>query len=388
MSFHSAMRYWLGDHREMKRLPRRTTSLAPRGHQARIERLEDRSMLSGYGVDAPVGPQSNMLAPRGAIIFTPTEAASTIESVVASSRAGSTFFFEKGTYQNVDIAPLTGDTFIGADGTVLTSATEPEAFMSSNPNVTIDNIAFTGYAPPWPYSTITANITTGWTVENVDVSGSSGEGVMLFDGGKLLNSDIFDNAVLGVKVNGLAGYSNEPEYLTTQGAPVLIQNDIISGNNPNGVGNTSFEAGGIKLWSANNVTINNCTVSNNTGQGVWMNTCLGGDVIENSLVQNNTMFGIMNEISNGTQILWNDVTGNGLSHSADVWPTGGGIGVNTSTDVTVDGNTVAWNGNGILTFSEVRTDEGLTRISHHAEGWRGFLAWGAGCDRAGTVAGG
>ena len=30
----------------------------------------------------------------------------------------------------------------------------------------------------------------------------------------------------------------------------------------------------------------------------------------------------------------------------------------------------------------------LARISHHVEGWRGFLAWGAGCERAGTVAGG
>ena len=326
----------------------------------RVEALERRELLSAtYGASGPIGPQSGVEEPAGSVAFTASESAATIENTVANSAPGTTFFFNSGTYTDLSITPLTGDTFIGAAGTVLTSATQAEAFMSSNPNVTIDNIAITGYLPPWPFSTITANETTGWTIENVDVSGSSGEGVMLFDGGKLLNSDIYDNAVLGVKVNGLAGYPGTPEYLTTQGAPVLIENDIISGNNPNDVGNTEDEAGGIKVWSANNVTITDCTISNNVGHGVWFDTCFGGDVVENSLAQNNTMFGIYNEISNGTVIADNDLTGNGLSQSGQNWPQGGGIAVETSASVTVSGNVLSGDGNGILTLSDVRTDDNL-----------------------------
>ncbi len=326
-----------------------------------IEVLERRELLSAttYGTTGPVGPQSGVTAPAGAVIFTPSESAATIESAVANAAAGTTFFFDRGTYKDVSIAPLTGDTFIGAYGTTLTSATQAEAFMSSNPNVTIDNITFTGYVPQWPFSTIHANLATGWTVENVNVSGSADRGVTLFDGGKLLNSYIHNNAVLGVKVDGLAGYVGTPEYLTTEGAPVLIQNDNISNNNPNDVGDTEFEAGGIKIWSANNVTITNCTISNNVGDGVWVDTCFAGDVIQNNLIQNNTMFGVSNEISNGTVIANNELTGNGLTHSADVWPSGGAIGVDTSANVTVSGNVVSGNGNAILTFSDVRTDDGF-----------------------------
>ncbi|MDE2102626.1 MAG: right-handed parallel beta-helix repeat-containing protein [Patescibacteria group bacterium] len=328
--------------------------------QLTIEPLERREMLSAsYGVTAPVGPQPGVNAPAGAIVFMPRESASQIESAVSHAGPDRTFYFDRGTYQNVSITPLAGDTFIGQQGALLTSRTQAEAFMSSASNVTIDNLAFTGYVPQWPFSTIHANLATGWTVENVDVSGSADRGVTLFDGGKLLNSYVHGNAVLGVKIDGLAGYAGEPEYLTTEGAPVTIENDNISGNNPHGAGNVEFEAGGIKLWSANNVSIVDCTISNNVGNGVWIDTCFAGDVVQGCLVQNNTSWGVENEISNGTQITQNYISGNGVLHSGDSWPLGGGIGVDDSANALVSENTVLNDGNSICTFNDTRTDDGF-----------------------------
>src|SRR5262249_29385818 len=162
-----------------------------------------------------------------------------------------------------------------------------------------------------------------------------------FDGGRLTNSYIHDNAVLGVKVDGFAGYTGYSQYQTTQGAPVLIQNCSITHNNPNNVGNTGFEAGGIKMWEANNVSIINCTISNNVGMGIWYDTCRAGGVVMNSLITGNSMWGIDNEISDGSTFAFNTVTGNGLSHASDQWPQGGGICIDTGTGCTVRNNIVS-----------------------------------------------
>jgi hypothetical protein len=325
----------------------------------RIEALDSRCMLAvTYGVIGSVGPQPGVAKPVGAIEFTPSQAADTIESIVAS-RPGATFYFRAGTYTDVAIRPLTGQTFVGEFGTILTSARESSAFMSSAANVTISNITVAGYVPASPNSAIHASLATGWTVDHVEVYGSAVRGVTLFDGGKLTNSYIHDNEVLGVKVDGLAGYSGRPEYHTANGAPTLVQNNIISHNNPNNKGDVGWEAGGLKVWEANNVSVLSNNTSGNIGHGIWFDTVRAGGVVRYNLSQSNSASGIYNELANGTLISNNRVMYNAIGSANATWPGAGGIVVDNSSGVRVVNNQLMGNGNSIITASTTRSQDGV-----------------------------
>ena len=341
----------------MRTLPNRRASAKRRA--LRIEALDSRCLLAvTYGVTGSFGPQPGVAKPAGAIEFTPSQSADAIESIVAS-RPGATFYFRAGTYTDVAIRPLTGQTFVGEYGTILTSARESSAFMSSAANVTISNITVAGYVPAAPNSAIHASLATGWTVDHVEVYGSSNRGVTLFDGGKLTNSYIHDNEVLGVKVDGLAGYAGRPEYHTANGAPTLVQNNVITHNNPNNKGDVGWEAGGLKVWEANNVSVLNNNTSNNVGHGIWFDTVRAGGVVRFNLSQNNTGSGIYNELANGTNINSNKVMNNAIGSANATWPGAGGIVVDNSADVTVASNVVMRNGNSIVTASTTRTQDGV-----------------------------
>ncbi len=133
-----------------------------------LESLDDRLLLSAapvifstIGANANVGANLNPTAPAGAVIFTPSQSASTIENSIQSHGPNTTFFFDAGTYQNLGIDPLTGDTFIGQHGTTLTSSTVDHVFESPFPNVTIQNFVITGYVPETYTGNIQADAGTG-----------------------------------------------------------------------------------------------------------------------------------------------------------------------------------------------------------------------------------
>ena len=299
------------------------------GRRLRFESLDARTMLAG--TTAAVGPQANITAPSGAVHLTPSMTDSQVDNLVYQN-PGKTFLLEAGTYHKITIAPLTGQTFIGAYGAVMSGEGAAYAFRSKNNNVTIQNIVAYGYSPIDKAATIHADLATGWTIDHVEVYGSKVRGITLYDGGKLTNSYIHDNAVLGVKYDGLAGYSG-PLKWTTQGLPGLIQNNKISHNNPNKAGDINNEAGGLKLWEANNVTIADNTVDANIGHGIWLDTGRAGNVVKNNLSMNNTNYGIFNEITNGTMIDGNNLV---LNKS--------GIYVASSANVTVQNNIISSSG--------------------------------------------
>lgn len=312
----------------------------------RMERLDGREMMDGA---AGVGPTPNITEPASAVHLLPTMTDGQIDQLV-SANPGKAFFLEAGTYHKVSIAPTSGQIFVGAYGAVMSGEGAPYAFRSKANDVWISNVVVYGYAPGQYASAIHADMGAGtggsrWNVDSVEVYGSANRGVTISDGGRLTNSYVHDNAVLGVKVDGLAGYSGALRW-TTQGAPVLVQNNVISHNNPANKGDVGWEAGGIKLWEANNVAIVGNTVSDNTGHGIWIDTCRAGNVVKDNYSSGNTGFGIFNEIANGTLIDNNTLVKNSK-----------GIYVASSADVTVKDNALYQSGT-VTSSNYSRSEDG------------------------------
>ena len=330
-----------------------------------LESLDGRLLLSAapvifstIGANANVGADLNPTAPAGAIIFTPSQSASTIENSIQSHGPNTTFFFDAGTYQNLGIDPLAGDTFIGQHGTTLTSTTVDHVFESPNPNVTIQNFVITGYVPETFTGNIQADAGTGvpgainWVVDHCEMSGCDYVAIDVLDGSSITNCYFHNNAAAGIGCDSLAEDPGQPTYHTPNGLPILVQNNLVENNNPNGVTDPTVAASGIKIFECNNCTIANNTVIGNNGQGIWLDTCRGGDVVANNLVENNDDKGIFNEITNGSLITGNVVENNPLE-AIVVWD---------GTNVSVTNNTLSGPQPYFYTYSLPRNDDNTTWI--------------------------
>ena len=330
-----------------------------------LESLDDRLLLSAVpvifstiGANANVGANLNPTAPAGAVIFTPSQSASAIENSIQSHGPNTTFFFDAGTYQNLGIDPLTGDTFIGQHGTTLTSSTVDHVFESPFPNVTIQNFVITGYVPETYTGNIQADAGTGvpgainWVVDHCEMSGCDYVAIDVLDGSSITNCYFHNNAAAGIGCDSLAEDPGQPTYHTPNGLPILVQNNLVENNNPNGVTDPTVAASGIKIFECNNCTIANNTVIGNNGQGIWLDTCRGGDVVANNLVENNDDKGIFNEITNGSLITGNVVENNPLE-AIVVWD---------GTNVSVTNNTLSGPQPYFYTYSLPRNDDNTTWI--------------------------
>jgi parallel beta-helix repeat protein len=95
----------------------------------------------------------------------------------------------------------------------------------------------------------------------------------------------------------------------------------------------------------------------NKGIGMWADVADDGRVISGNQIVGNAADGIRFEISRNGTIEGNTVTGNGFGtgrgSGTSLWD-GGGINVNTSTGVTIKGNRVSGNVNGVTIQSRTR----------------------------------
>src|SRR4051794_30435798 len=95
---------------------------------------------------ATYGP-TDTSAPAGAIIVHPGD---NVAAIVSGAAAGATFYFKAGTYDNVSIAPKTGQTLLGEKAATLNGHdTTAVAFQQSGAqNVTVQNLIVTHYHSP------------------------------------------------------------------------------------------------------------------------------------------------------------------------------------------------------------------------------------------------
>ncbi|HEY3557822.1 MAG TPA: right-handed parallel beta-helix repeat-containing protein [Kribbella sp.] len=184
----------------------------------------------------------------------------------------------------------------------------------------------------------------GWKVTANDISWNHAVGVMLVDADKTIvdKNLIHHNGQLG-----LGQYSS---------AAASVTRNVISSNNTDGFWIADWESGGIKSTRSSG-TVSGNVIKSNKGIGVWADVADDGRVISDNQIVGNASDGIRYEISRNGTIENNTVTGNGFGagrgSGTSLWD-GGGINVNTSTGVTIKGNRVAGNVNGVTVQSRTR----------------------------------
>ncbi|GAA2789648.1 right-handed parallel beta-helix repeat-containing protein [Kribbella solani] len=184
----------------------------------------------------------------------------------------------------------------------------------------------------------------GWKVTANDVRWNHAVGVMLVDADstKVDRNLIHHNGQLG-----LGQYSS---------AAAAVTRNVISSNNTDGFWIADWESGGIKSTRSSG-TVSGNVIKANKGIGMWADVADDGRSIIGNQIVGNSADGIRYEISRNGVIVDNTVTGNGFGtgrgSGTSLWD-GGGINVNTSTGVTIKGNRVAGNVNGITIQSRTR----------------------------------
>ncbi|MET7281219.1 right-handed parallel beta-helix repeat-containing protein [Kribbella sp. NPDC005582] len=183
-----------------------------------------------------------------------------------------------------------------------------------------------------------------WTVTANDVRWNHAVGVMLVKANKTLveKNLIHHNGQLG-----LGQYSS---------AAATVSRNVISENNTDGFWVADWESGGIKSTRSSG-TVSGNVIKANRGVGMWADVADDGRVITGNKITGNAADGIRFEISRNGVIEKNVVTGNGFGtgrgSGTSLWD-GGGINVNTSSGVTIRGNSVSGNVNGITIQSRTR----------------------------------
>ena len=184
----------------------------------------------------------------------------------------------------------------------------------------------------------------GWKVTANDVRWNHAVGVMLV---KANSTKVDKNLIHHNGQLGLGQYSS---------AAAAVTRNVISANNTDGFWIADWESGGIKSTRSSG-TVSGNVIKANKGIGMWADVADDGRVISGNQIVGNAADGIRFEISRNGTIEGNTVTGNGFGtgrgSGTSLWD-GGGINVNTSTGVTVKGNRVSGNVNGVTIQSRTR----------------------------------
>jgi parallel beta-helix repeat protein len=113
---------------------------------------------------------------------------------------------------------------------------------------------------------------------------------------------------------------------------------------------TLVEAGGVKIAGGQDfVTVSSNEISHNHGNGLWFDADTRNIVASSNRVHHNTRRGIFFEMSNGAKIFSNVIYENGstTAHYVD----GAGISTQSSSNVEIYNNTLAWNAEGIAVIA-------------------------------------
>ena len=212
------------------------------------------------------------------------------------------------------------------------------AFAGAGDGVLIQGLIIQNYAANVTEGVIRgANGSHGWTLKNNQIRNNSGMGVKLSSGWRLIGNRIHHNQQYGIGGGGI---------------DIIVDGNEISYNNPNMDMNPYSGAGGTKFLTSNNLIIRNNYSHHNNGPGLWVDGDAINTLYEGNRVEWNTHAGIKHEVGCRATIRNNVAVGNGFGNPN--WLAGAGIVVLNSMDVTITGNTVKNNADGIGGIQAVR----------------------------------
>ena len=258
------------------------------------------------------GPAS---PPAGAVVIPAGDDSDSALMHTWTVRPDTTYWFGPGRHtlgagQYSQIAPASGDTFIGAPGAILDGQHENlYAFTGQASNVTIRYLTIQNFGPRGAnggQGVVNHDEGSGWHIDHVTVQGNAGGGVMLGSGNVLAYSCL--------KGNGEYGFQGG-------GAHLIVDHNEVTGNNTDnwevrqpGCGCT----GGAKFWGANGAVITSNYVHGNLGPGLWADTNNRGFDVEHNYFADNQGEGFIYEISYNLRLASNTFIRNALKAGPNV----------------------------------------------------------------------
>ncbi|MGW6277571.1 right-handed parallel beta-helix repeat-containing protein [Kribbella sp. NPDC055071] len=236
--------------------------------------------------------------------------------------------------------------YVGNDpaGREVEMSSTQTAIAKSADNVTVTGLTIEHFASLPQGGAL--QVGRGWKVVANEVRWNHAVGIMVIegDGAELSRNTVADNGQLGI------GQYNSPG--------VRITANLVTRNNTDGFWIADWESGGIKSTRSSGEVSGNDIVANR-GIGMWSDVAEYDRRITGNRIRDNAADGIRYEISYQAVIDQNVVENNGFGtgrgSGGTLWD-GGGINVNTSSDVQVRGNLVEANRNGISVQSRTRGD--------------------------------
>jgi len=217
------------------------------------------------------------------------------------------------------------------------------AIESSASGVTVRGLTIEHFATPPQGGAVVLGL--GWKVIANDIRWNHAVGAMLVnaDSAVLEKNHIHSNGQLGVG-----------QYSSLKGT---ISANEVSYNNTDGFWIADWESGGIKTtWSSGGWVTGNL-IQYNRGIGLWSDAYDDSRTFNRNQIVDNAADGIRYEIGRNGVIEDNAISGNGFGtgrgSGTSLWD-GGGININTSSNVQVRDNVVANNVNGISIQSRTR----------------------------------
>lgn len=238
----------------------------------------------------PDGPAN---APAGAVRVDPGVVGD-ISAKTEANPPGTVFWLAPGThrfmkYEFAQIAPKTGDTYIGAPGAVIDGAGRNRyAFTGKAGDVTLQNLTIRGFNAPVNEGVVNHDSGHGWVIENNTLVDNRGAAMMAGRGQVIRGNCVKDNGQYGL--NACCG--DITNLLLLNNEFVGNNADDIEAKNPN-CGCT----GAMKLWAVNGADIRGNWIHSNHGPGIWADTNNNDVLIEQNLIEDNDDTAIFYETS-------------------------------------------------------------------------------------------
>jgi hypothetical protein len=119
--------------------------------------------------------------------------------------------------------------------------------------------------------------------------------------------------------------------------------------------NRGWEAGGNKICLSRRVVLENSTLVENRGNGIWFDIGNEDCTVRNCLIAFNEDAGIFYEISYGLHARDNVIVGNGLADTPGAWGASAGISISSSPNCLIERNLLVGNKEGFNFREQTRS---------------------------------
>jgi hypothetical protein len=212
----------------------------------------------------------------------------------------------------------------------------PKAFGGAASGVTLRGFTIEKYAPPYNSGAVNAASAPNWVIDGIEGRWNHGAAVFAGPGHRVINGYFHHNGQYGVMGNA---------------ANMVFERNEVAYNNTAGF-SQSWAAGGSKFAFTTGLQIRGNFFHHNYGHAIWVDIANYQALIEGNRVEDNDGRGVFYEISYDAVIRNNSFARNGFK--APVLLRGGCIGVVSSPNVEVYGNTCVGDKDGITGVQDAR----------------------------------